>query len=112
MGEGKAILAAHQLWSLLCWPYINSNRRHSSTLMWLQKADLIFGTESDVMRPAYNFEPYYRVIILITEHRPETVGLPLQLRGLSVMEMRPGRLLGGLRLESVGRIWVEVSAAL
>ena len=112
MGEGKAILAAHRVWGLRCWPYINSNRRHSSILMWLQKSDLIFGTESDVMRPAYKFEPYYRVIILTTEHRPETVGLPLQLRDLSVMEMRPGRLLGGLRLESVGRIWVEVSVAL
>ena len=80
--------------------------------MWLQKADLIFGTESNVMRPAYNFEPYYRVIILTTEYRPERVGLPLQLRDFSVMEMFPGRLLGCLRLESVGKIWVQVSVAL
>ena len=76
MGEGKAILAAHQLWGLLCWPYINSHRRHSSTLMWLQKADLIFGTESDVIRPAYNFEPYYRVIILTTEQTRESATPP------------------------------------
>jgi len=112
MGEGKAILAAHRLWGLWCWPYINSNRRHSSTLMWLQKADFIFGTESNVMRKAYNFEPNYRVIILTSEHRPERVGLPLQLRDFSVMEMGAGRLLRCLRLDFVGKIWVEVSVAL
>jgi hypothetical protein len=55
--------------------------------MWLQKSDLIFGMESDGMRPAYNVEPYYRVIILTTEQRPEKVGLPLQLRGSSGIQM-------------------------
>jgi hypothetical protein len=46
---------------------------------------LITGTRSDVMRPAYNFEPYYMVIILTTVKSPENVGLPLQLRDSSVI---------------------------
>jgi hypothetical protein len=47
------------------------------------------------MRPTYNVEPYYRVIILTTEQRPEKVRLPLQLRGSSGIKMGSGRLLWG-----------------
>jgi hypothetical protein len=35
--------------------------------MQLQQSDPIFNTGVDVMRPAFNFEPKYRVIILTRE---------------------------------------------
>ena len=57
----------HDQYSVFVNSYFNRNRRHSSTMMGFQKSVLIFGTESEVMRPPYNFEPYYRVIILTTE---------------------------------------------
>jgi hypothetical protein len=59
------------------------------------------------MRPGYNVEPYYRVIILTTEQRPEKVGLPLQLRGSSVIQMGPGRLFECPWPASVGSTWEE-----
>jgi hypothetical protein len=40
------------------------------------------------------------------------VGLPLQLRVSSVIQMGPGHLLGGMRPESVGSTWVEGSVVL
>ena len=53
--------AAHHLWSLGGWSYLHPNRGHSSILMRLQQSDPIFNMGVDVMRPAFNFEPKYRV---------------------------------------------------
>jgi hypothetical protein len=63
-GEGRA--AAHRLWSLGCWSYLRPAYGHSTMLKRLQKSDPIFSMGNDSMRPAYNFEPKYRVAIWTT----------------------------------------------
>ena len=65
--QGEARSAAHRLWSLRCWSYLHPNGGHSTILTWLQKSDPTFSMGNDIMRPAYNFEPTYRVITLIRE---------------------------------------------
>lgn len=35
--------------------------------MWLQQSDPIFNMGVEVMRPAFNFEPEYRVTMFTTE---------------------------------------------
>ena len=59
--------AAHRLWSLVGWSYLNPNRGHSSILVRLQQPDPIFSMGVDVMRPAFNLEPIYRVTMLTRE---------------------------------------------
>ena len=39
--QSEARSAAHRLWSLGSWSYLNTNRRHSSVLMRLQQSDPI-----------------------------------------------------------------------
>jgi len=36
-------------------------------LIWLQQSDPMFNMGVDIMRPAYNFEPQYRVTLLTRE---------------------------------------------
>ena len=74
--------AAHQLWSLGCWSYLHPNRGHSSILMQLQQSDPIFNMGVDVMRPAYNFEPQYRVTMLTREDWTKATGAPPAVKGL------------------------------
>jgi hypothetical protein len=52
-----------RLWSLGGWSYLHPNRGHSSILTQLQQSDPIFNRGVDVMRPAFNFEPKYRITI-------------------------------------------------
>ena len=59
--QSEARSAAHRLWSLGSWSYLHPNRGHSSVLMWLQQSDPTFNMGVDAMRPAFNFEPKYRV---------------------------------------------------
>jgi len=63
--QSDARSAADRLWSLGCWSYLHPNRGYSSILMRLQQSDLIFNMGVDVMRPAFNLEPKYRVIVLM-----------------------------------------------
>ena len=47
--------------------YLYPNRGHSSILMRLQQSDPTFNMGVDVTRPAYNFEPQYRVTMSMRE---------------------------------------------
>jgi len=53
--------------SLGFWSYLHPNGGHSCILIRLQQSDPIFNMGVDVMRPAYNSEPQYRVTILTRE---------------------------------------------
>ena len=98
--------AAHRLWSLGCWSYLHPNRGHSSILMWLQQLDPIFNMGVDVMRPAYNFEPQYRVIMLTREDCTNATGVPPAVKGLvwftDGSKMREGNG-AGVYGQSIGR---------
>ena len=69
--------SAASLWSLGSWSYLHPNRGHSSTLMWFQQSDPIFNMGADVMRPAFNFETKYRVIMLTREEWTRGTGTPV-----------------------------------
>jgi len=62
--HSEARSALHRLWSLGIWSYLHPSWEHSRILMWLQQSDPIFNMGVDVMRPALNFEPKYRVLML------------------------------------------------
>jgi hypothetical protein len=64
--QGEARASAHGLWSLGSWSYLHPNCGHSSILVWLQQSGPIFNMRVDVMMPAYNFKPKYRVTALTT----------------------------------------------
>jgi hypothetical protein len=55
--EGEARVAAHRLWSVGGWSYLQRYHGHSTILKRLQKSDHIFSMGNDITRPAYNFEP-------------------------------------------------------
>jgi len=74
--QGEARLAAHRLWSLGCWSYLHP-RGHSCILTRLQKSDPIFHTRVDVMKPVFNLEPKYRVIMLTREEWTRGPGTPI-----------------------------------
>jgi hypothetical protein len=63
--QGEARSTAHRLWNVGCWSYLAYG--HSTILTRLQKSDPIFSMGNDIMRPAYNFEPKYRVVMLTRE---------------------------------------------
>jgi hypothetical protein len=50
--------------------------------MQLQKLDPIFSMGNDIMRPAYNFEPKYRVTLLIRKEWSRGPGPPPVVKGL------------------------------
>jgi hypothetical protein len=79
---GEARMAAHCLWSLGCWSYMHPNKGHSSILKRLQQSDPIFNMGVDVMRPAFNLEPKYRVTMLPKEDWTRGSGSPLEIKGL------------------------------
>jgi len=74
--------------------------------MRLQQSEPIFNVGFDVMRPAYNFEPQYRVTMLTREHWTKATGAPPAVKGLvwftDRSKMREGT---GARVygQSVGR---------
>jgi hypothetical protein len=78
-GEGRA--SAHRLWSLGSWSYLHPNCDHSRILVQLQQSDPIFNIRVDVMRPAYNFEPKYRVTALTREDWTTGTGTPPIVKG-------------------------------
>ena len=53
-----------------------------SILTRLQQLDPIFHMGVDVMRPAYNFEPQYRVTMLTREDWAKATGVPPAVKGL------------------------------
>jgi len=50
--------------------------------MRLQQSDPIFNMGVDGMRPAYNFEPQYRVTMLTREDWAKATGAPPTVKGL------------------------------
>ena len=80
--QGEAISAAHRPWSLRCWSYLHTTPRHSSILMRLQKSDPILNMRVGVMRPAFNFEPKYRVTVLTKEEWTRGRGTPPAVKGV------------------------------
>ena len=80
--QSEARSAAHRLWSLGCWSYLYPKRGHSSILMWLRQSDPIFNMGVNIMRPAFNPEPQYRVIMLIREDWTKATGAPPVVQGL------------------------------
>jgi len=80
--QSETSSAAHRLWSLGCWSYIHQNGGHSSILMRLQQSDPIFNMRVDVMRPAFNLEPKYRVTMLTKEDWTKATGAPPAVKGL------------------------------
>jgi len=50
--------------------------------VWLQQSDHIFNIRVDVMRPAFNFEPKYRFIMLTREEWTRGTGTPPVVSGL------------------------------
>jgi len=86
--QSEARSAVHRLWSVECWSYLHPNRGHSSILMWLQQSDPILNMGVDVVRPAYNFEPQYRVTMLTREDWTKATGAPA-VKGLVWFQMGP-----------------------
>jgi hypothetical protein len=81
--------------------------------MWLQKSDPIFSMGNDIMRPAYNFEPKYRVTMLTREKWTKEPRSPPVVKGLIwYTDGFRGQGGGGLGPESMGNPWVGVSASL
>ena len=102
--QSEAQSAAHRLWSLGSWCYLHPNWGHNSILMQLQQSDTIFNMGVDVMRPAFNFEPKYRVTMLTREDWTRGTGTSV-VKGLiwftdgSRMEGTRGEVYG----QSVGK---------
>jgi len=65
--QKEARSASHRLWSLGCWSYLHPNRGHSSILIRLQQSHPLFSMGVDVLRPAFNLEPTYKVNMLKRE---------------------------------------------
>ena len=90
--ESEARSAVHRLWSLGGWSYLHPNQGHSSILMQLQQSGPIFNIGVDVMRPAFNFEPKYRVIMLTREDRTKGTGTPPVVKGLNWFNPYPANV--------------------
>jgi hypothetical protein len=73
--------AAHRLWSLGGWSYLHPNGGHS-ILGRLQQSDPVFNMGVDVMRPAFNLEPQYRVTMLSRETWTRQTGASPAVNGL------------------------------
>ena len=106
--QSKARLVAHCLWSLGCWSYLHPNRGHCSIMMRFQQSDPILNMGVEVMRPPFNLEPKYRVIMLTREEGTRGPGTPPVVKGL-VWFYRWIQDEGG---ESMGILWEEGSVSL
>jgi ribonuclease HI len=80
--QSEVRATAHRLWSLGCWSYLHPSRGHSSILRRLQQSDPIFNMGVDVMKPAFNLEPKYRVTMLTREDWTGGTGAPPVVKGL------------------------------
>jgi len=80
--HSEARSAAHRLLSLGCWSYLHPTRGHSSVLMRLQQSDPIFYMVVNVIRPAFNLEPKYRVTTLTREDWTKRTDAPPAVKGL------------------------------
>jgi len=65
----------------------------------------------DVMRPAFNFEPKYKVTMLTREDWTKETGTPPVVKGL-IRFTDGSKMKEGLGLESIGNLWEEGSASL
>ena len=92
----------HCLWKLGCWSYLHPSRGHISILMQLQRLDPIFNMGVDIMSPAFNLDPKYRVTMLTREEWTRGPGTPPDVEGLT--QIVPGRWTG---LGSMGNLWEE-----
>jgi len=101
--QGEARSDAHHLWSLECWSYLQSYKGHSSTLMRLPKMNPIFNMGVNVMRPAFNFEPKYRVTMMTREEWTRGSRTPAVKR-LTRLVYRWVQDAGGSRGQSLGTI--------
>jgi hypothetical protein len=101
--QGEARATAHRLWSRGSWSYLHPSRGHSRILMWLQQSDPIFNMGVNVMRPAYNFKPKYRVKMLTREDWTKGTGCLLQSKGSPGLQMGP-RCRGTPGLGSMGNL--------
>jgi hypothetical protein len=79
--------------------------------MWLWKLDPIFKTVVNVMRPAFNYEPKYRVIMLIGEELTRGPGTLPIVKGL-VCYTQGSRTMGEQRPESMSNLQEESSVSL
>jgi hypothetical protein len=105
--QSEARSAAHRLWSPGGWSYLHPNQGHSSILMRLQQSDM----GVDVMRPAFNFEPKYRVTMLTREEWTKGTGTPPVVKG-PVWFTDGSKMKEGPGLESMGNLCEEGSASL
>ena len=80
--QGEVRSAVYHLWSLGCWSCLHPTRRQGSILMRLQRSDPVFNMEVDVMKPAFNLEPKYRVTMLTREEWTRGPGTPPVVKGL------------------------------
>jgi len=82
------------------------NRGHGSILMRFQQSDPIFNMGVGVMRPAFNLQPKYRVIMLTREDWTKGTGAPPAVKWLiwftDGSKMREG-IRAGVYGQSVGR---------
>ena len=79
----------HRLWSPGGWSYLHPNQGYSGILMRLQQSDPLFNMGVDVMRPAFHFEPKYRITMLAREEWTKGTGTPTVVKGSSGLQMSP-----------------------
>ena len=108
--QSEARSAVHRLCSLRGWSYLHPNQGYSSIMMQLQQSDPLLNMGVKVMRPAFNFEPIYRVTMLTREDWTKGTGTPLVVKGSSGLQMGPR--WRGPGLESMGNLWEEGSVSL
>ena len=75
--QSEAGSSVHHLWSLGGSSYLHPDREYSSILMRLQLSEPSFNMGVDIIRPAFNFEPKYRVTRLTREEWSKGTGTPL-----------------------------------
>ena len=92
---------------MLVLPTSHPNQGHSSILMRLQQSDPTFNMGVDIIKPAFNSEPKYRVTMLTREDWAKGTGGPPAVKGLvwftegSKMEQTRAGVYG----QSVGRMF-------
>jgi ribonuclease HI len=61
--------------------YLHPNHGHGRILDRLQQSDPIFNMRVDMMRPSYNFDSKYRVVVLTREEWTSGTGTPPSIKG-------------------------------
>jgi hypothetical protein len=107
--QGEATASAHHLWSLGSWSYLHPNSGHTTILVRLHQLYPVFNMRVDVMRPAYNFEPKYRVKLLSRKDWTIGTGTPPIVKG-HVWFTDGSWMEEGLGLGSMGNLTEEGSA--